>query len=318
MVGGDESPIGWIVDLPAAEKGNCKQPCMDDDRFVTRDNGVTSSANTDFPAGNGHAGLHAYSINIPPLLNRSDCRKRRLDQYIHNMEDDVIRGATIAHAFPNVTFRRRQAQVAALRAAPKKAACERTDAGRISGAIRRFCCVHAQTKNQVICWEARWRWLLVGRSLVGTWRASCKHFNRGLWLVRIHSFQVIWVWRTAATPLNCDHQCDFLDHHSGGADADRLRSALVVILGRLVGLFMCGITFFGASRGNVPACSPCFQKFLKERGSWNFGFTTAGRYVVWPRYFSSGVWRVWSGRKARNAPGVVRIVRHGAWRLRRR
>ena len=40
------------------------------------------------------------------------------------------------------------------------------------------------------------------------------------------------------------HQCDFIDHHSGRADADRLGSFLVILLAAL-SVFIAGINIFG-------------------------------------------------------------------------
>ncbi|WP_299670814.1 Re/Si-specific NAD(P)(+) transhydrogenase subunit alpha [uncultured Roseobacter sp.] len=110
-------PGSVIVDLAAEKGGNCKLTVADE-KIVT-ENGVTIIGYTDFPSRMGAQASSLYATNIRHLM--TDLTPEKDGVIVHDMEDDVIRGATIAHA-KEVTFPPPPPKVAAIAAAPKKEA----------------------------------------------------------------------------------------------------------------------------------------------------------------------------------------------------
>ncbi|WP_299826901.1 Re/Si-specific NAD(P)(+) transhydrogenase subunit alpha [uncultured Roseobacter sp.] len=110
-------PGSVIVDLAAEKGGNCKLTVADE-KIVT-DNGVTIIGYTDFPSRMGTQASSLYATNIRHLM--TDLTPEKDGVINHDMEDDVIRGATITHA-KEVTFPPPPPKVAAIAAAPKKEA----------------------------------------------------------------------------------------------------------------------------------------------------------------------------------------------------
>ncbi|MFK7938228.1 MAG: Re/Si-specific NAD(P)(+) transhydrogenase subunit alpha [Roseovarius sp.] len=108
-------PGSVIVDLAAEKGGNCKLTVMDE-KIVT-DNGVTIIGYTDFPSRMAAQSSSLYATNIRHLM--TDLTPEKDGVINHNMEDDVIRGATVAHA-NDVTFPPPPPKVAAIAAQPKK------------------------------------------------------------------------------------------------------------------------------------------------------------------------------------------------------
>ncbi len=108
-------PGSVIVDLAAEKGGNCKLT-VKDEKIVT-DNGVTIIGYTDFPSRMATQASSLYATNIRHLM--TDLTPEKDGVIHHNMEDDVIRGATIAHD-KEVTFPPPPPKVAAIAAAPKK------------------------------------------------------------------------------------------------------------------------------------------------------------------------------------------------------
>ncbi|KAG1715386.1 NAD(P) transhydrogenase subunit alpha [Nymphon striatum] len=96
-------PGSVIVDLAAEKGGNCKLTVMDE-KIVT-DNGVTIIGYTDFPSRMAAQSSTLYATNIRHML--TDLTPEKDGVINHDMEDDVIRGATIAHekaiTFPPAT-----------------------------------------------------------------------------------------------------------------------------------------------------------------------------------------------------------------------
>jgi H+-translocating NAD(P) transhydrogenase subunit alpha len=82
-----------IVDLAAERGGNCDLT-VPDQKIVT-DNGVTIVGYTDFPSRMAAQASTLYSTNIRHML--TDLTPKKDGVIVHNMEDDVIRGATVAH-----------------------------------------------------------------------------------------------------------------------------------------------------------------------------------------------------------------------------
>ncbi len=84
-------PGSVIVDLAAEKGGNCKLTVADE-KIVT-DNGVTIIGYTDFPSRMASQASTLYSTNIRHMM--TDLTPEKDGQINHNMEDDVIRGATV-------------------------------------------------------------------------------------------------------------------------------------------------------------------------------------------------------------------------------
>ncbi|MEL6208745.1 MAG: Re/Si-specific NAD(P)(+) transhydrogenase subunit alpha, partial [Pseudomonadota bacterium] len=92
-------PGSVIVDLAAERGGNCELTVADE-KIVT-DNGVTIVGYTDFPSRMATQSSTLYATNIRHMM--TDLTPEKDGVVVHNMEDDVIRGATVTHA-GEVTF----------------------------------------------------------------------------------------------------------------------------------------------------------------------------------------------------------------------
>ena len=88
-----------IVDLAAERGGNCDLTVADEK--VVSKNGVTVIGYTDFPSRMATQSSELYSTNIRHLL--TDLTPEKDGVINHDMEDDVIRGATITHV-GEITF----------------------------------------------------------------------------------------------------------------------------------------------------------------------------------------------------------------------
>jgi NAD(P) transhydrogenase subunit alpha len=135
-------PGSVIVDLAAERGGNCKLT-VPDDKIVT-DNGVTIVGYTDFPSRMATQSSSLYSTNVRHLL--TDLTPEKDGKIVHDMEDDVIRGATVAHA-GEVTFPPPPPKVQAIAAQkPKEKPKELTPEEKRQQEIAEF---RKQTRNQV-------------------------------------------------------------------------------------------------------------------------------------------------------------------------
>ncbi len=85
-------PGSVIVDLAAERGGNCDLTVAD--QKVVTENGVTVIGYTDFPSRMAAQSSTLYSTNIFHML--ADLTPAKDGVLVHNMEDDVIRGATAA------------------------------------------------------------------------------------------------------------------------------------------------------------------------------------------------------------------------------
>ena len=144
-------PGSVVVDLAAERGGNCDLTVMD--QKVVSDNGVTVVGYTDFPSRMAAQASTLYSNNIKNML--ADLTPKK-DGVIHqNMEDDVIRGATVAFAGA-VTYPPPMPKIAAIAVQkPKEKVKELTPAEKRAAEVALF---KAQTVSQVS--------LLVGAGLV--------------------------------------------------------------------------------------------------------------------------------------------------------
>jgi NAD(P) transhydrogenase subunit alpha len=135
-------PGSVIVDLAAERGGNCDLT-VPDDKIVT-ENGVTIVGYTDFPSRMAAQASTLYATNIRHML--TDLTPAKDGVIAHNMEDDVIRGATVAHAGA-VTYPPPPPKVAAIAAAkPKEKARELTPVERRAQEVALF---RKQTTSQV-------------------------------------------------------------------------------------------------------------------------------------------------------------------------
>lgn len=80
-----------IVDLAAEKGGNCELTKMDEK--VVTDNGVTIIGYTDFPSRMAAQSSTLYATNIRHMMD--DLTPENDGKPVHDMEDDVIRGATV-------------------------------------------------------------------------------------------------------------------------------------------------------------------------------------------------------------------------------
>jgi len=80
-----------VVDLAAERGGNCDATVAD--KKIVTDNGVTVIGYTDFPSRMATQSSDLYANNIRHML--SDLTPEKDGVVVHDMEDDVIRGATV-------------------------------------------------------------------------------------------------------------------------------------------------------------------------------------------------------------------------------
>ena len=135
-------PGSVIVDLAAERGGNCDLTVQD--QKVVSDNGVTIIGYTDFPSRMAAQASTLYSTNIRHFL--TDLTPKKDGVIVHNMEDDVIRGATVTHEGA-ITYPPPPPKVQAISAAqPKEKPKELTPAEKRAQEAAAF---RSQTRTQV-------------------------------------------------------------------------------------------------------------------------------------------------------------------------
>jgi NAD(P) transhydrogenase subunit alpha len=227
-------PGSVIIDLAAEKGGNCKLTVMDE-RIVT-DNGVIIIGYTDFPSRMAAQASTLYANNIRHML--SDLTPEKDGVIVHNMEDDVIRGATIAHA-GEITFPPPPPKIQAIAAKPKEKLPEKTAAEKRAEEVQAF---KKQTQNQVAL-------LAIGGALlflVGSYAPASfmQHFIVFVLSVFV-GFQVIWnVSHSLHTPLmavtNAISSIIIL-----GAVLQVGSTSLLVTVLAAIAVFFAGINIFG-------------------------------------------------------------------------
>jgi NAD(P) transhydrogenase subunit alpha len=228
-------PGSVIVDLAAERGGNCDLT-VPDQKIVTG-NGVTVIGYTDFPSRMAAQASTLYSTNIRHML--TDLTPKKDGVVHHNMEDDVIRGATVAHQGA-VTYPPPPPKVQAIAAAkPKEKPRDLTPEERRAQEVVAF---RKQTRDQVTM-------LAVGGALVllaGLFAPASfmSHFIVFV-LACFVGFQVIWnVSHSLHTPLmaitNAISSIIIL-----GALMQIGSGNYLVILLAAVSVFMAGINIFG-------------------------------------------------------------------------
>jgi len=135
-------PGSVIVDLAAEKGGNCKLTVMDE-KIVTK-NGVTIIGYTDFPSRMASQSSTLYANNIRHMMD--DLTPDKDGKVNHDMEDDVIRGATATYK-GKITFPPPPPKIQAIAAqAPKEAPKELTVAEKRAAEVAEF---KAATRSQV-------------------------------------------------------------------------------------------------------------------------------------------------------------------------
>jgi len=227
-------PGSVVVDLAAERGGNCDLTVPDEK--IVSENGVTVVGYSDFPSRMAAQSSTLYATNIRHMM--TDLTPEKDGQVTHNMEDDVIRGATVAHKGA-VTFPPPPPKVQAIAAKPKETVPEKTPEERRAEEAAAF---QQQTKNQVTL-------LAVGGALmllVGAYAPASfmQHFIVFVLSVFV-GFQVIWnVSHSLHTPLmavtNAISSIIIL-----GAVLQIGSGSFLVILLAAISVFFAGINIFG-------------------------------------------------------------------------
>ncbi len=184
-------PGSVVVDLAAEKGGNCDLTVMD--QKVVSDNGVTIIGYTDFPSRMAAQASTLYSNNVRHMM--TDLTPEKDGQVAHNMEDDVIRGATVTYA-KEITFPPPPPKIRAIAVQKKEVVKELTAEEKRAAEVVAF---KKTTKQQV--------GLLVGGAvlmlIVGAFAPASfmQHFIVFV-LACFIGFQVIWnVSHALHTPL---------------------------------------------------------------------------------------------------------------------
>lgn len=185
-------PGSVVIDLAAERGGNCDLTVPDEK--IVSDNGVTIIGYTDFPSRMAAQASTLYATNIRHMI--SDLTPAKDGVLAHNMEDDVIRGATVAYQ-GEITYPPPPPKIQAIAAQkPKEKVKEATPEEKRAREVAAF---KAQTRSQGLL-------LLIGTALlllVGAY-APASFMNHFIVFVLscFIGFQVIWnVSHSLHTPL---------------------------------------------------------------------------------------------------------------------
>ena len=248
LIPGRDAPVLWtrdmveamkpgsvIVDLAAERGGNCE--LTEPDKRIVSDNGVIIVGYTDFPSRMAAQSSTLFSNNVRHML--TDLTPEKDGVIVHDMEDDVIRGATATH-HGEITFPPPPPKVKAIAAAPKKEAPkELTPEEKRAKEVAAF---KAQTRQQVTL-------ITIGAALVLAVglvapASFMQHFIVFILSVFI-GFQVIWnVAHSLHTPLmavtNAISSIVIL-----GALIQIGSASILITLLAAVGIFMAAVNIFG-------------------------------------------------------------------------
>jgi NAD(P) transhydrogenase subunit alpha len=224
-----------VVDLAAERGGNCELTVPD--QKVVSDNGVTIIGYTDFPSRMAAQASTLYATNIRHML--ADLTPKKDGVIVHNMEDDVIRAATVTHQGA-ITWPPPPPKVQAIAAAkPREKVREPTPEERRAAEKAAFA---KQTRDQVTL-------LVAGGALVllmglVTPASFMAHFIVFVLAVFV-GFQVIWnVSHSLHTPLMSVTNAISSIIILGALLQIGSGSLLVVFLAALA-VLMAGVNIFG-------------------------------------------------------------------------
>ncbi|MGB3313520.1 MAG: Re/Si-specific NAD(P)(+) transhydrogenase subunit alpha, partial [Albidovulum sp.] len=228
-------PGSVIVDLAAERGGNCDLT-VPDEKIVTP-NGVTVVGYTDFPSRMAAQASTLYSNNIRHMM--TDLTPAKDGKVNHNMEDDVIRGATATYDGA-ITFPPPPPKIQAIAAAkPKEKPKELTVQEKRAQEVALF---KKQTRSQVTL-------LVIGAALLlGVGLVAPASFMQHV-IVFVLSvfvgFQVIWnVSHSLHTPLMAVTNAISSIIILGALMQIGSGSFIVIVLASL-SIFMAGINIFG-------------------------------------------------------------------------
>jgi NAD(P) transhydrogenase subunit alpha len=228
-------PGSVVIDLAAERGGNCDLTVPD--QKVVSPNGVTIVGYTDFPSRMATQASTLYSNNIRHML--ADLTPKKDGVIFQNMEDDVIRGATVAHAGA-ITFPPPPPKIAAIAAQkPKEKARELTAEEKRAAEVAAF---QAQTRSQVGL-------LVVGGGLLllaGLYAPASFMSHFIVFVLSVYvGIQVIWnVAHSLHTPLMAVTNAISSIIILGALMQIGSGSWLVIVLAA-ASVFMAGINIFG-------------------------------------------------------------------------
>ncbi len=248
LIPGRDAPVLWtkdmvemqkqgsvVVDLAAERGGNCE--ITEADKRVVSKNGVIVLGYTDLPGRMAQQSSTLYSTNIRHMM--TDLTPKKNGKLVHDMKDDVIRGATVTHK-GKITFPPPPPKIQAIAAQPKKdTPKEPTPEEKRALEAAAF---KKETRNQVILLAAM-AVLILGVGTVAP-ASFMQHFIVFVLSVFV-GFQVIWnVSHALHTPLmavtNAISSIIIL-----GALMQIGSSSFLVIILAAVSIFMAGINIFG-------------------------------------------------------------------------
>ncbi len=205
LIPGRDAPVLWtadmvaamkpgsvIVDLAAERGGNCELTRPDEK--VVSANGVTIIGYTDFPSRMAAQASMLYATNVRHML--TDLTPAKDGALVHNMDDDVIRGATAVFG-GQITFPPPPPKIQAIAAQkPKDKPKELTAEEKRAAEVAAF---KAQTRSQVTLLAVGTALLLlVGAVAPASFMAHFIVFALACFV----GFQVIWnVSHALHTPL---------------------------------------------------------------------------------------------------------------------
>ncbi|MEM9278512.1 MAG: Re/Si-specific NAD(P)(+) transhydrogenase subunit alpha [Pseudomonadota bacterium] len=227
-------PGSVIVDL-AAERGGNVEGTVKDEKIITA-NGVTIIGYTDFPSRMAAQASSLYATNIRHMM--TDLTPQKDGQVNHDMEDDVIRGATVTFD-GEITFPPPPPKIQAIATQPKKEVKELTPEEKRAEEIEAF---KAQTKQQVtLIGIGGFLMLLAG---IFAPPSFMQHFIVFVLAVFV-GFQVIWnVSHSLHTPLMAITNAISSIIILGALMQIGSGSYLVILLAAL-SVFMAGVNIFG-------------------------------------------------------------------------
>ncbi|WP_054301636.1 Re/Si-specific NAD(P)(+) transhydrogenase subunit alpha [Gemmobacter sp. LW-1] len=228
-------PGSVIVDLAAERGGNCDLT-VPDEKIVT-ENGVTIVGYTDFPSRMAAQASTLYANNIRHMM--SDLTPKKDGVVDHNMEDDVIRGATVTKDGA-ITYPPPPPKVQAIAAQkPKEKAKELTPEEKRAQEVAAF---RKQTRDQVLM-------LAIGGGLIllaGLFAPASFMAHFIVFVLSVYvGVQVIWnVSHSLHTPLMAVTNAISSIIILGALMQIGSGNWLVVILAA-ASVFMAGINIFG-------------------------------------------------------------------------